>query len=1090
MSMEVTPYKRLAPWRAAGQAVAGLAGQCGRWTHRLAQLALALTLLAIVAVAALSVRLSQGPLPLDWLARRLTAMANADDAATRLSVGSAAIAWQGLHAGLDSPLELVLGDITLADRHGQSLHLPRAAITLAMRPLLQGRLAVRAAELDGLRLHVLRAADGATRLDIGSLAEGDAADSPGPPLTALLTALAAPPSEASGPADMVAALRRLRIRNSVISVDDRQFGLDWSADIADVTLDRARGGGASGRVQLDLHSGTATAPIHLDARTALLRGGGITLAGGLSAVVPATLAGLSPRLAPLAAIDAPLTLSGTLTLDAALGLGGATLDATLGTGALHLGTGTMPIQDAAIRAAAGPDGLHLTLDHLHLQAAASSPVSTLRAQIDGRIDAGQIDASATVDLDQAAFADLPTLWPAGIGGPGTRPWVIENLTGGIARNAHVNLALHAPTDFSDAVLTHIDGGFEASDVTCWWLRPAPPIEHGAARLVFIDPDTIDVDVTAGSERGTGLTIQSGRIHLTGIAGHDQFMAIDSKLAGPFADVVRLLHHPAIRILDKLDVPIEHPAGQVETGLTVSMPLKTDLSFDNVAIHAHGHLAEGHLGGTAAGRDLDQAQLDVDVGNTGLQVKGTASIAGVATGLAVAMDFRGGPPTEVLQKVDASATLTPADLARLGLATQGAFTGSAAATLNLTTQRNGLGRLALHADLRRAGLDGGPLDWHKSPGSPGQAALQLRLTHERITAIDRLHVEAPELEIDADAEMAGGRPSLLRVQKLVVGPGTSLSGDVRLPPREGDPILVRLSGPRLDLSRALDRRGAADAPSQPEQRGRPFDIDARIDRVATGHGQSLTEVVASVENDGLITRTANLRARAGAGAFTLALAPQPGGRHLTGTATDAGALLRAFDVIPDMEGGTLQLDARYDDTKPQRPLSGRAEISGFRLRQVPAIARLLQAMSLYGLVELVQGPGLGFDQLVAPFTLQNQVLTLNDARAYSASLGMTAKGRIDLRHKTADIDGTIVPAYFFNTLPGRLPLIGKLFSPETGGGLFAASYAIRGPADDPSVSVNPLSALTPGFLRGLFSMFGTAKPGQPAPPREQGSRGGR
>ena len=57
-----------------------------------------------------------------------------------------------------------------------------------------------------------------------------------------------------------------------------------------------------------------------------------------------------------------------------------------------------------------------------------------------------------------------------------------------------------------------------------------------------------------------------------------------------------------------------------------------------------------------------------------------------------------------------------------------------------------------------------------------------------------------------------------------------------------------------------------------------------------------------------------------------------------------------------------------------------------------------------------------------------------------------------------------------TALGRIPVIGGLFSAERGGGLVAVNYGYRGPLANPTVAVNPLSALTPGFLRGLFKMF--------------------
>jgi hypothetical protein len=175
-------------------------------------------------------------------------------------------------------------------------------------------------------------------------------------------------------------------------------------------------------------------------------------------------------------------------------------------------------------------------------------------------------------------------------------------------------------------------------------------------------------------------------------------------------------------------------------------------------------------------------------------------------------------------------------------------------------------------------------------------------------------------------------------------------------------------------------------------------------------------------------------------------------------------------VRTMQGGQLSIQAQYDDARPDRPLSGTANIADFRIRNAPALAKLLQAMTLYGLVEVMQGSGLGFGRLTAPFQLTDAALELTDARAFSPSLGLTMKGRIDLDAEQLDMQGTIVPAYFFNSLLGNIPLVGKLFSPERGGGVFAASYTLHGPLEDPVVSVNPLAALTPGFLRGLFGIF--------------------
>jgi hypothetical protein len=212
-----------------------------------------------------------------------------------------------------------------------------------------------------------------------------------------------------------------------------------------------------------------------------------------------------------------------------------------------------------------------------------------------------------------------------------------------------------------------------------------------------------------------------------------------------------------------------------------------------------------------------------------------------------------------------------------------------------------------------------------------------------------------------------------------------------------------------------------------------------------------------------------RTARGGGGFTAELrALGQAGRRIEASAEDGGALLRALDITGAVAGGRLSLRAEQADRRAGTPLSGVAEIDDFALRDAPAIGRLLQAMTLFGLVDALRsGEGLVFARAVVPFNLTPDALHIQEARAFSASLGLTAPGRIGRAPAILDIEGTIVPAYMLNAAMGNIPILGRLFSPEAGGGIFAATFRAQGSTSDPQVTVNPLAALTPGFLRGLF-----------------------
>ena len=183
------------------------------------------------------------------------------------------------------------------------------------------------------------------------------------------------------------------------------------------------------------------------------------------------------------------------------------------------------------------------------------------------------------------------------------------------------------------------------------------------------------------------------------------------------------------------------------------------------------------------------------------------------------------------------------------------------------------------------------------------------------------------------------------------------------------------------------------------------------------------------------------------------------------------MLAGLGVFDGIGGGRLDVTGVPKLDALGRPSTvGVATLDAFRMRDAPWAARLLKALTLYGIVDLLRGPGVGVTHAVAPFELNGDVLTLRGARAVSPSLGVTVQGQIDLGREVLAVRGTVVPAYLFNTLPGRLPLIGRLFAPERGGGLVAAMFNLKGSLSDPAITVNPLSLLTPGALRGLFGGF--------------------
>jgi hypothetical protein len=515
--------------------------------------------------------------------------------------------------------------------------------------------------------------------------------------------------------------------------------------------------------------------------------------------------------------------------------------------------------------------------------------------------------------------------------------------------------------------------------------------------------------------------------------------------------------------------MRNPAGTIAGKLSVNLPLEDHLEFNQVAIHASGQLSGLRLGGVVAGRDLERGEVAIDVTAEALKASGRAAVAGIPAAITLDMDFKPGPASQVLQRATATGTATAPQLAAAGL-DPGTVIG--VGTVNFTAayqnRRDGQGEVRVQAELQDAALT--LAGWKKPPGQPASASVRLVLAADRLQAISDLQAQGPGMQVRGRLDMAGEKPALLVLDPIVLGP-TRARGEIRLPATVGEPIRATLNGAVLDLSAGLSRKPAqgAAAKDNPTADSTPWLADVNFGQVLLADGRSMSGVTAHAEYDGRRLRTLQAQST-GAERVRATIKPQGNGRALSVRAADGGALLRALGVLQSVEGGELTIDGHYDDSAAVSVLSGTVDLRQFHIRDAPAVGKLLQGLTLYGIGDAVSGPGLAFSQANSPFRWDGTVLDVLEAQAFSSSLGLTAQGRIDTAQRTLDLNGTVVPVYALNSALGRIPLLGGLFSAERGGGLFAVNYSVRGAFDNPAVAVNPLSALTPGFLRRLFRIF--------------------
>ena len=177
------------------------------------------------------------------------------------------------------------------------------------------------------------------------------------------------------------------------------------------------------------------------------------------------------------------------------------------------------------------------------------------------------------------------------------------------------------------------------------------------------------------------------------------------------------------------------------------------------------------------------------------------------------------------------------------------------------------------------------------------------------------------------------------------------------------------------------------------------------------------------------------------------------------AGNAKPLVKKYDFIKGFEGGYL----KFDSIEKNKVSNSNLKIFDFKLKDVPALTKLLTLASLQGIADLLTGEGIRFNDFEMIFNNKDGLLTIEEIYSLGPSISILMDGYIQ-KDDLVSLRGTLVPATTVNKVIGSIPVIGDLLvGKKAGEGVFGVSFKIKGYPDDLKTTVNPIKTLTPRFI---------------------------
>ncbi|WP_397541425.1 YhdP family protein [Roseovarius salis] len=1087
-------------------------------------LGLAVGVVLVVAASALIGTRLSAP---EWLRDRITAQINSSFEGITVSFRDVSFVMQEgwvPHVSLRS--------VRLSDAVGRPLaQLSDLQGKVALRPLLRGELRPAEIRLSGARVTLRRSADGAVGLSLGDRPEAvEEAET----VAALIRG-----ADDVFQSPRFSALREVSADNLTLRFEDARVGKAWTADGGRISISRD---GRDIRIRTDF---ALVGARDYATTMAMTYSGRIGEPAAAFTVdfddMPARdIAGQSPALSWLTALEAPISGSVAAEVDRAGQLGPLEASLEIGKGVLHPTEAVRPVafDKASSQFTYTPGDRILRFRQLEIDS------SWGRARIEGQtqlagmedgwpdtlvsqfrvlsLDANPMELyaepvtfeGATMDmrlaldpfqvtLGEFSLSDrgrnlvlrgearaqrdgwyvsvdgrMPgiapervlTLWPENLE-PKTRSWIDENIHEATLEN--IQLALRAePGRKPDVFL-----GLDFKDLTARFIKDVPPIEgaRGHARISDNQFVVIAHEGHVDAARGGRIDVAGSSFEIPDIRVKRGPGRVRLSTRGTITAALSMLDEEPFRFLQKAGRPVTLADGTARLAGTLDFLVKDDLTPEEVAFDIKGTLQDVRSDELIEDKVISAPELTLAADRTSLAVRGTGRVGAVPVGGTWRMPLASGSKGRA--RVEGWIELSERFAQEFGIGLPpGSIDGAGRGEVEIAFTPDAPPTFELASDLDGLALRLDPLGWRLDRNQTGR--LEVSGTMGAPPRIDDLSLDAGGLRADGTVTL-NDDGSLRQAAFRRVQLGSWIDAPVDLVGRGNDvPPLVRVTGGQIDL-RQTSLVGGGDGAS----RGDGGPVSLRLDRLQISDTIALTEFSADLDMaggaDGTFTGRVN-------GGYEIAgrVVPRDGRSAFRITADNAGGVLRSARLMEQARDGSMVLI--LVPAEGQGVYEGRLNIDNLRVKDAPAIAALLNALSIVGILEQLAGEGIHFNRVETEFQLAPDRVTLYSGSAVGASMGISMAGYYWLEQGVMDMDGVISPVYAVN-------MLGGVFARE-GEGFLGFQYSLDGPARAPRVQVNPLSVFTPGMFREIFRrpppQRGFATGGvEPASPDDTGEEGG-